>query len=412
MNDARYPNISAIDNRLAELENEKQQLLALREAFRSAQNERSVQTFTPEQKVALFRQRFRGREDIFANRWQNQQGRSGYSVACDNEWVSGLCNKPRIKCQDCSHRKFSELNEHIIYRHLAGHQVVGLYPLLKDNSCYLLAADFDKGCWQEEVKAMSKACQAFDIPHAIEISRSGNGAHLWIFFETNILANQARALGFTLLDKAMEIFPNLSFDSYDRLFPNQDVLPEGGFGNLIALPLQKEARLSGRSCFVDSDLNAIDDQWQYLAGLKTLTQSSIDQLITTISPNTLLLSEQGLTDNRPPWEITAKAAPIKLESLPKNVTITLANHIYFLMSELPGPLLAGLKRLASFSNPVFFKTQALRFSTHGIPRFISCARIENGYLALPRGCLDDAIALLQEHNISPLFDDKRETGKP
>lgn len=290
--------------------------------------------------------------------------------------------------------------------------MVGLYPLLKDNTCYLLAADFDKGCWQEEVKAMSKACQALDIPHAIEISRSGNGAHLWIFFETNIPANQARALGFALLDKAMEIFPNLSFDSYDRLFPNQDVLPEGGFGNLIALPLQKEARLSGRSCFVDSDLNAIDDQWQYLAELKTLTQSSIDQLITTISPNPLLLSEQGLTDNRPPWEITAKATPIKLESLPKTVTITLANHIYFLMSELPGPVLAGLKRLASFSNPVFFKTQALRFSTHGIPRFISCARIENGYLALPRGCLDDAIALLQEHNISPLFDDKRETGKP
>ena len=151
MNDARYPNISAIDNRLAELENEKQRLLALREALRSAQNERSVQTFTPEQKVALFKQRFRGREDIFANRWQNQQGRSGYSVACDNEWVSRICNKPRIKCQDCSHRKFSELNEHFIYRHLAGHQVVGLYPLLKDNSCYLLAADFDKGCWQEEV---------------------------------------------------------------------------------------------------------------------------------------------------------------------------------------------------------------------------------------------------------------------
>ena len=121
--------------------------------------------------------------------------------------------------------------------------MVGLYPLLKDNSCYLLAADFDKGCWQEEVKAMSKACQEFDIPHAIEISRSGNGAHLWIFFETNIPANHARALGFALLDKAMEIFPNLSFDSYDRLFPNQDVLPEGGFGNLIALPYTPNSKI-------------------------------------------------------------------------------------------------------------------------------------------------------------------------
>lgn len=412
MNDARYQDVSAIDNRLAELENEKQQLLALRNSLLNAQSDRPIQTFTPEQKIAIFRQRFRGREDIFANRWQNQQGRSGYSVACDNEWIAGVCNKPRIKCQECTHRQFSELSEQIIYRHLAGHQVVGLYPLLKDNTCYLLAADFDKGCWQEEVKAMSRACQEFGIPHVIEISRSGNGAHLWIFFETNIPANQARVLGFALLDKAMEIFPNLSFDSYDRLFPNQDFLPEGGFGNLIALPLQKEARLSGRSCFVDSELNAIADQWLYLSQLKTLTQPSVEELIAAISPNTHLLSEQGLADNRPPWEITAKSPPIKLERLPKSITITLANHIYFLMSELPWPLLAGLKRLASFSNPVFFKTQALRFSTHGIPRFISCARIENGYLALSRGCLDEAIALLQEHNISVQFDDKREAGKP
>ncbi|ABC32979.1 DNA or RNA helicase of superfamily II [Hahella chejuensis KCTC 2396] len=412
MNDARYQDISAIDNRLVELENEKQQLLALRDSLLDAQSDRPIQTFSPEQKIAIFRQLFRGREDIFANRWQNKQGRSGYAVACDNEWIAGVCNKPRIKCQDCTHRKFSELNEQTIYRHLAGHQVVGLYPLLKDNTCYLLAADFDKGCWQEEVKAMSRACQEFDIPHAIEISRSGNGAHLWIFFETNIPANQARALGFSLLDKAMEIFPNLSFGSYDRLFPNQNFLPEGGFGNLIALPLQKEARLSGHSCFVDSELNTIDDQWLYLSELKTLTQSRVDKLITTTSPNTLLLSEQGLADNRPPWEITAKTAPIKLEHPPKSITITLANYIYFLMSDLPGPLLAGLKRLACFSNPVFFKTQALRFSTHGIPRFISCAHIENGYLALPRGCLDEAIALLQEHNISMQFDDKREAGKP
>lgn len=412
MNDARYQDVSAIDNRLAELENEKQQLLALRNSLLNAQSDRPIQTFTPEQKIAIFRQRFRGREDIFANRWQNQQGRSGYSVACDNEWIAGVCNKPRIKCQECTHRQFSELSEQIIYRHLAGHQVVGLYPLLKDNTCYLLAADFDKGCWQEEVKAMSRACQEFGIPHVIEISRSGNGAHLWIFFETNIPANQARVLGVVLLDKAMETFPNLSFDSYDRLFPNQDFLPEGGFGNLIALPLQKEARLSGRSCFVDSELNAIADQWLYLSQLKTLTQPSVEELIAAISPNTHLLSEQGLADNRPPWEITAKSPPIKLERLPKSITITLANHIYFLMSELPWPLLAGLKRLASFSNPVFFKTQALRFSTHGIPRFISCARIENGYLALSRGCLDEAIALLQEHNISVQFDDKREAGKP
>ena len=154
MNDARYPNISAIDNRLAELENEKQQLLALREALRSAQIERSVQTFTPEQKVALFRQRFRGREDIFANRWQNQQGRSGYSVACDNEWVSGLCNKPRIKCQDCSHRKFSELTSTLF---------TGTLPVIKWLVCIHYLKIIRAICWQPILtkavgKKKSKQC--------------------------------------------------------------------------------------------------------------------------------------------------------------------------------------------------------------------------------------------------------------
>ena len=158
-------------------------------------------------------------------------------MACNNEWVQGICNKPRIKCLDCNYRQFSELNDQVIYRHLAGQQVVGLYPLLHDSTCYLLAADFDKGSWQDEVKAMSRACTKYGVPHAVEISRSGNGAHLWIFFEEKVPANEARLLGFGLLDKAMEVYPNLSFDSYDRLFPNQDILPEGGFGNLIALPL-------------------------------------------------------------------------------------------------------------------------------------------------------------------------------
>jgi hypothetical protein len=143
---------------------------------------------------------------------------------------------------------------------LTGQQVVGLYPLLHDNTCYFLAADFDKGNWQDEVKAMSRACTEYDVPHAVEISRSGNGAHLWIFFDDKVLADEARLLEFCLLDKAMEIYPNLSFDSYDRLFPNQDILPEGGFGNLIALPLQREARQAGNSSFVDKEFKVIEDQ--------------------------------------------------------------------------------------------------------------------------------------------------------
>lgn len=407
----KFRDISTIDARLNELEQEKRQLLALKEELQKSKPIPTIQdSFSTEQKIAIFRDLFCGRTDIFANRWQNQQGRSGYSVACNNEWVKGICNKPRIKCQDCSHRQFSELNDQVIYRHLAGQQVVGLYPLLQDNTCFLLAADFDKGSWQDEVKAMSRACTEYNVPHAIEISRSGNGAHLWIFFDEKFPANEARLLGFSLLDKAMEIYPNLSFDSYDRLFPNQDILPEGGFGNLIALPLQREARLAGNSSFVDVELNLVDDQWKYLSQIKRLSKQDLSTLILQISSNVNLMSEQDITDTRPPWEITAKPKPLALESPPQQITVTLANHVYFAMKELPSALSARLRRLASFSNPVFFKTQALRFSTHGIPRFISCARIENGYLALPRGCLDDALALLKENNIEIQIDDRRELG--
>jgi len=179
---------------------------------------------------------------------------------------------------------------------------------------------------------------------------------------------------------------------------------------LIALPLQREARQAGNSSFLDAELNVIEDQWQHLSQIKKLSRQELNQLLSQISPNASLISEQDVSDTRPPWEITAKPRPLVLENPPQQVSITLANHIYFEVKALPSALLARLRRLASFSNPVFFKTQALRFSTHGIPRFISCARIERGYLSIPRGCLDDALALLKENNIDVQIDDKRESG--
>ena len=409
ISEVKFHKVPAIDARLAELELEKQQLIALKETLlKPPPNSLTSGSFTLPQKVAIFSHLFRGRTDIFANRWENKQGRNGYSVACNNEWVQGICHKPRVKCQDCNHREFTQLNDQIIYRHLAGQQVVGLYPLLHDNTCYFLAVDFDKGNWQDEVKAMSQVCKDYGVPHAIEVSRSGNGAHLWIFFTDKVPAREARLLGFSLLDKAMEVHPALSFDSYDRLFPNQDMLPEGGFGNLIALPLQREPRLSGNCSFVDSDLLVYQDQWQYLAALNTLPPSALNDVLIKISPSASHFTEQDVIKPSLPWEVTAKAKPIKLDNPPSEVTITLANHVYFNLNDLPGVLTARLRRLASFSNPVFFKTQALRFSTHGIPRFISCARIEQGYLAIPRGCLDDAITLLKDHSIEVKIDDKRE----
>lgn len=219
--------IKIIDQRILELEAEKQQLLHKRQSLIQQQNSQTQSKLTIQQKISVFESLFKGRTDIFATRWQSTKGRSGYSVACDNEWVKGLCEKPRIKCSECVNRKYTLLNQQVLYDHLSGRQVVGLYPLLPDNSCYLLAADFDKAGWQDAVKAMSEACSQFDIPHTIEVSRSGNGAHLWIFFSEPVQAKEVRLLGFSLLDKAMEIYPSLSFDAYDRLFPSQDIMLNG-----------------------------------------------------------------------------------------------------------------------------------------------------------------------------------------
>ncbi|WP_022950854.1 TOTE conflict system archaeo-eukaryotic primase domain-containing protein [Leucothrix mucor] len=402
--------IKIIDQRILELEAEKQQLLHKRQSLIQQQNSQTQSKLTIQQKISVFESLFKGRTDIFATRWQSTKGRSGYSVACDNEWVKGLCEKPRIKCSECVNRKYTLLNQQVLYDHLSGRQVVGLYPLLPDNSCYLLAADFDKAGWQDAVKAMSEACSQFDIPHTIEVSRSGNGAHLWIFFSEPVQAKEVRLLGFSLLDKAMEIYPSLSFDAYDRLFPSQDIMPEGGFGNLIALPLQKEARKSGYSCFVGQSLLPYSDQWDHLAQIKTVSQQTLSKLLSQISPSLIQPQEQDLADRSLPWEQTAKIKPLFIENPPKRITVTLANHFYLKLSETPALLIAQLRKLASFSNPVFFKTQALRFSTHGIPRFITCAKIEQGYLALPRGCADEAIDLLKEQNISIDINDKRQEG--
>jgi len=394
--------LNEIDAKLAQLNLDKQNLLSRRAALINS----SVHEFqfSPSQKIDIYMQLFRGRQDIYANRWQNKQGRSGYSVACHNEWQQDKCNKPKVKCMECPHQAFKSLDQQAIYNHLSGKQVLGLYPLLKDDHCWLLAADFDKSDWQEAVKAFRKACLESDIFCAVERSRSGNGAHIWIFFESLISAKDARKLGFLLLDKAMSFHAGLSFESYDRLFPNQDMLPVGGFGNLIALPLQHTSRQQGNTVFIDECFQPYPDQWNYLTIIKKVTNKQIQSHIQK--------SETGIS-NKPeskPWEAPFVDNRQAIANCPNEVTLVLANRIYLEVALLPQALLAKLKRLASFSNPVFFKTQALRFSTHGIPRFICLALVEEGYLSLPRGCFDGVVELLNAQSVEITFDDKRRLG--
>ena len=401
-----------IERRIKELSCERNSLLLERDKLikQQANTSNVHHKLTPHQKIDIFRKYFRGREYIHSVHWKNTKGRSGYSVACKNEWAPKLCNKPKIKCSECVNRAFKSLDDNELYAHLTGKKIIGLYPLLSNECCYLLAVDFDKDGWKEAISALSKACKEVDVPHAVEISRSGDGAHLWIFFSEQILASKARRLGFFLLDKAMDIQPNISFDSYDRLFPNQDVMPEGGFGNLIALPLQLAARKEGKTVFVNELFIPYPNQWDFLDSMKQISNKQLNELIGDEQGNLGLRAKQKECDDVKPWEQSSKIENSLIENCPELVTITIANHIYIKISEIPKPLAAILKRLARFSNPVFFKTQAMRFSTHGIPRYISCARIENGYLSVPRGCLDDVIKLIEEQNITIKFDDKRSGG--
>ena len=232
-------------------------------------------------KIALFRSLFSGREDVFARRWYSKTtGKSGYQPVCSNEWTEGLCDKKKYKCSACPNRKLLPLEDRDIFAHLAGkdnycRDVIGIYPLLPDENCRFLCIDFDEENFRDDVKAFLTVCEKNGIPAATEISRSGNGAHIWIFFKNATQARTARSLGTALLTSAMELNSRFSFRSYDRMFPNQDTMPNGGFGNLVALPLQGKARKNGNSLFVDNDFLSFSDQWAYLSLVKKYHRSKL-----------------------------------------------------------------------------------------------------------------------------------------
>jgi hypothetical protein len=208
-----------------------------------------------DEKVALFRRLFRGRTDVYPVRWESKSGNSGYSPACANEWRAGACEKPRIKCAECGRRLLVPLTDQTIYDHLAGRHTVGVYPLLADDSCHFLAVDFDDAEWSSDAQAFAQSSRELGVPVVLEISRSGNGAHAWVFFSSNVAARDARRLGTALISHTCARTRQLKLTSCDRLFPNQDTMPKGGFGNLIALPLQKGPRENGGSVFVDDRLH-------------------------------------------------------------------------------------------------------------------------------------------------------------
>ena len=367
---------------------------------------------SPDEKIRLFRSLFRGREDVYALRWENSAGKSGYSPVCGNEWVKPICQKPKIKCAQCPHKRLLTLTDAVFYNHLSGKSFVGIYPLLHDDTCYFLAVDFDKNTWQKDALAFFNVCKKYDIPALLERSQSGKGAHIWIFFTDPIPAQTARNLGTGLLTATMQENPQLSMDSYDRLFPNQDTLPQGGYGNLIALPLQGLRRKHGNSTFIDENFNPVNDPWEILENIKMLSIKQVSAFINQFSKTSSLLDitdhDDTLSDEKP-WEqssIPIEYPVIDQANLPQNIELILSNLIYIETKHLPKILITKLKKIAAFQNPEFYRAQAMRLSTHGKARIIGCAEDLTDYIGLPRGCQEKIEALLAHYKIDISINDK------
>ena len=303
-----------------------------------------------------------------------------------------------------------------MYRHLEGKDeyccdVVGLYAIMQDNNCAFLCADFDdKNCkygYKEDVLAYVGVCREWLIPYAIERSRSGNGVHVWIFFEAPLPASKARRLGNAILTEAMTRNGQMSFNSYDRFFPNQDYLPEGGFGNLVALPLQGQARRKENSVFVDNDFLVYKNQWAFLYNLKKIRESTVDQLLRLHYQEEL--GKLSMSSENKPW-VTPLPQNITQEDFHAKVEIIKADKLYIPLKAVSAKVLNHLKRIAAFKNPEFYSKQALRLSTYAIPRIISCFDITNEYLAMPRGCEDATLSFLNDNAVTYTIIDKTNHG--
>ena len=369
---------------------------------------------TAEQRVAIFSTLFRGREDVYPVRWESKTtGKSGYAPACANEWRAGVCRKPVLKCGECAHRELIPLTDATRIGHLKGEHVIGVYPLMPDETCHFLAVDFDDEDWRDDVQAFARSCDQLDVPVAVEVSRSGQGAHAWVFFESAVSARDARRLGTALISHTCTQSRQLKLSSYDRLFPSQDTMPKGGFGNLIALPLQKEAR--GRDCtvFVDRELRAYGDQWTYLSSLGRMDPRTIDATVMRATPgvhplDVTFIDEEDLAT---PWKRTDPDKTKVPGTLPKKISATLANMLYLEKEQLPQPLLNRFVRLAAFQNPEFYRAQALRLSVWDEPRVIGCAENFPHHIALPRGCLDAVRGICSDNGIKLELCDERSVGR-
>ncbi len=376
--------LQQIDSELRALEARREELIREREQLLEEGKHRATPSpgLSPDEKISLFLSLFRCRGDVFPRLWENlKTGKRGYSPVCRNEWVRGVCEKPRVKCSECPYQNFLPLDAVAVREHLTGKSVIGTYAIREDNTCMFLAADFDGAGWRDDIRAYRDAAREMGVGVAVERSRSGDGGHAWIFFDEPIPALLARRLGTLIVAKASARHPAMSLASYDRFFPNQDILPAGGFGNLIALPLQAKARESGNSVFMDADFKPHSDQWAFLSQVPRVGRERLEELLDHALP-----AEDG--ESLPRFEDRALdiiPAAVKKGDFAGTAPALRRAQLEIFIAGLPASLIAALKRTATLANPVFFEKQRLRFGTYNIPRFIFCGELQSDRLVLPRG---------------------------
>jgi superfamily II DNA or RNA helicase len=377
---------------------------------------------THAEKVELFRQLFRGRPDLYPTRFISKKThKPGYAPVCSNKFVDGLCQLPAVKCGECANQAFRPVDNAAVLAHLRGKHIMGVYPLLRDETCWFLAVDFDKHTWTEDTRAFVQTARSYNLPAAVERSRSGNGAHVWFFFSAPVAAATARKMGCHLITETMARRHELSMSSYDRLFPSQDTMPRGGFGNLIALPLQREPRQKGNSVFVDDDFVPFPDeqQWTHLASVARIEPATVERIAAEATGTGTVIGVQQADfvteEDAVPWALlpSRRSLPLRFaEPLPARVHAVLAQGLFVEKAGLPSPLLNQVKRLAAFQNPEFYKKQSMRLSTATTPRVIECAQEHPDHIELPRGCRPELEELLRTYDVALVVEDRRSVGAP